>query len=738
MSGKMKECLPLIQNRCIQTFSNKAYTFSIDVKGSKLNVNDSLEEIDLQGTLKYPKSVGFIIGNEFCERFNYYGMRTILVLYLTDKLKYGEDQATVLFHVFTSLVYVFPLIGAVLADSWLGRFKTIWYLSVVYTFGAVVIALGAVPPLNLPVKEATVIGLLLIATGTGGIKPCVSAFGGDQFKIPEQAKQLATFFSLFYFAINAGSLISTTITPILRADVHCFGDKDCFSLAFSVPAVLMVLSLVIFIAGKRLYVIKPPSGNMILGVSQCISEAIKGRLREGKKTPSIHWLDYAEGKCGRKLIADTKALLKILVLYLPLPVFWALFDQQGSRWTFQATRMVGDIGGFTIKPDQMQVINPLLILGFIPLFNYIVYPVLSLVGIRRPLQKLTLGGLLAAAAFLLSAFVELELEGMDPKLPGLQEAQLRIYNGMPCSYNFMSSVPLKGNLSVPIMGVLEEKDLIVANSMAYNYTASSSDPNKCPSFVGEFNLHPGKATSYFIGTNEVQEFEDAPGKPKSGESALRILMNIPQDEDQSIVLKGVDFSVNINKTQTEMLHLAAGMYSLTVDGIEVASLKCDIGGVTVVVVEGSQDKGYSASLHTLVEANSLHIMWQLPQYVVMTAAEVMFSVTGLEFSFTQAPASMKSVLQACWLLTVAFGNIIVVVIAKLKFFDSQAQEFILFAAFMVADMLIFIVLAMRFKYIDQNDDSDIEEDAGHPNPAESQVGSKKDIGHSNDAFQSDK
>lgn len=75
------------------------------------------------------------------------------------------------------------------------------------------------------------------------IKPCVAAFGGDQFKLPEQAAQVATFFSLFYFSINAGSLISTTITPMLRSDVHCFGENDCYSLAFGVPAVLMITAI---------------------------------------------------------------------------------------------------------------------------------------------------------------------------------------------------------------------------------------------------------------------------------------------------------------------------------------------------------------------------------------------------------------------------------------------------------------------------------------------------------------
>lgn len=104
-------------------------------------------------------------------------------------------------------------------------------------------------------------GLSLIALGSGGIKPCVAAFGGEQFKLPEQAKQLATFFSLFYFAINAGSLLSTSITPILREDVDCFDMGDCFPLAFGVPAVLMIVAVLLFIGGKFLYRIMPNQGN---------------------------------------------------------------------------------------------------------------------------------------------------------------------------------------------------------------------------------------------------------------------------------------------------------------------------------------------------------------------------------------------------------------------------------------------------------------------------------------------
>lgn len=121
--------------------------------------------------------------------------------------------------------------------------RTIVYLSMVYAVGSVVLTLGAIPIMNLPASEATVIGLLLIAIGTGGIKPNVSAFGGDQFKLPEQAKHLATFFSIFYLSINLGSMISTMLTPILRENVHCFGELSCYSLAFGVPGALMIISI---------------------------------------------------------------------------------------------------------------------------------------------------------------------------------------------------------------------------------------------------------------------------------------------------------------------------------------------------------------------------------------------------------------------------------------------------------------------------------------------------------------
>lgn len=93
------------------------------------------------------------------------------------------------------------------------------------------------------IREFSLLGLFIIGVGTGGIKPCVSAFGGEQFVRPQQDKQLEQFFSYFYISINAGSLLSTLLTPILREDVQCFGQNSCFPLAFGVPAILMIVAI---------------------------------------------------------------------------------------------------------------------------------------------------------------------------------------------------------------------------------------------------------------------------------------------------------------------------------------------------------------------------------------------------------------------------------------------------------------------------------------------------------------
>lgn len=202
-------------------------------------------------------------------------MRAFLVLYLTLKLKFEEDSATVLYHVFTALVYFFSLFGAIIADSYLGKFLTIVSMSIVYATGSCLVTAGSVEVWKLDAVTFTMVGLFLVALGSGGIKPCVAVFGANQFQLPEQENFLPRYFSIFYFAINLGSFLSILGTPFLRDDINCFGEDDCFPAAFGLPALLMIISIFVFAFGKFFYKTMPVHGNMLARVFCCVGVRIK-------------------------------------------------------------------------------------------------------------------------------------------------------------------------------------------------------------------------------------------------------------------------------------------------------------------------------------------------------------------------------------------------------------------------------------------------------------------------------
>ncbi|XP_019766198.2 peptide transporter family 1 isoform X1 [Dendroctonus ponderosae] len=660
--------------------------------------DDSLrdEESTLE-KLPYPKSVFFIVSNEFCERFSYYGMRTILTLYLTEMLKYTEASAKVLYHTFTMFVYFFPILGAIVSDSWLGKFRTILYVSMVYAVGSILLALTAVDPLQIPQKEFTIVALLLIAVGTGGIKPCVTAFGGDQFVLPQQELQLAMFFSLFYFAINAGSLLSTFITPILRNDVECFGSNSCYPLAFAVPGVLMVISIAIFALGRPMYKIKQPKGNVFVNVVSCIWHAATHRKSSG---PVDHWLDRAEPKFGAKLVGDIKALLKVLVIYIPIPIFWALYDQQGSGWTFQAVRMDGNIGFYTILPDQMQVVNPLLILAFIPLFSYGVYPLLGKCNLlTTPLQRMVCGGFLAAAAFAVSAFVAMALEAKYPVLPEAGQAQVRVYDTTNCSYSFttINNTISNGTLT---NGYYENKYIDVpAGQLNVSFTFTSTVFN-CSERNWELEVDEEKAYGVYLTDLGVFSYEDKVEKSSDGYPLVRTLVS----DNSSVKYSHSEKSYALTVAVGSLVSLEyVGSYNIDLLN---KSAEFKLGGTYTVLIN-ADDLTYRVV--TVTNPNSVHMLWLLIQYVIITAAEIMFSITGLEFAYSQAPISMKSVVQGCWLLTTAVGNLIIVVIESMELFEKQSNDFFLYTAIMVVDLFFFMWLATRYEYVIDEDSSFVED-----------------------------
>jgi POT family proton-dependent oligopeptide transporter len=282
----------------------------------------------------------------------YYGMRAILVIFMTKFLMNAQgeldlmtdEQAKTWFHGFVTAVYFFPIFGAIISDAFFGKYRTILALSIVYCLGHLTLALD-------DTRIGLGVGLALIAIGSGGIKPCVSAHVGDQFG-ETNAGLLPKVFGWFYFAINVGALASILFAEPL---LHRFGP----SVAFGVPGVLMALGVAF--------------------------------LRE---------------VFSREGLA---ALGKLFIIYTFIAMFWALFDQQGSAWVLQAERMDRH---FIVDWDssQAQWLNPALVLLFIPLFNRVIYPAFDSFWPLTPLRKISIGLFLTVPAFLLPAWLEARLD----------------------------------------------------------------------------------------------------------------------------------------------------------------------------------------------------------------------------------------------------------------------------------------------------------------------------------------
>uniref|UniRef100_A0A8C8YYX7 Solute carrier family 15 member 2 n=1 Tax=Prolemur simus TaxID=1328070 RepID=A0A8C8YYX7_PROSS len=655
----------------------------------------------------YPLSIAFIVVNEFCERFSYYGMKAVLTLYFLYFLHWNEDTSTSIYHAFSSLCYFTPILGAAIADSWLGKFKTIIYLSLVYVLGHVIKSLGALPILGGPVVHTvlSLVGLSLIALGTGGIKPCVAAFGGDQFE-EKHADERTRYFSVFYLSINAGSLISTFVTPMLRGDVQCFGE-DCYALAFGVPGLLMVIALVVFAMGSKMYKKPPPEGNIVAQVFKCVWFALSNRFKNRSEDipKRQHWLDWAAEKYPKQLITDVKALTRVLFLYIPLPMFWALLDQQGSRWTLQATKMNGNLGFFVLQPDQMQVLNPFLVLVFIPLFDLVIYRLISKCGINfSSLRKMAVGMILACLAFAVAAAVEIKINGMAPPQPGPQEIFLQVLN----LANDEVKVTVLGN---------ENNSLLVESIKSFQKTPHYSKLHlKTKSQDFHFHLKYHNLSVYAEHSVEEKNWysliiredgksissmmvKDVEGKTTNGMTAVRFINTLHKDVNISV---GTDISLNVvedygvSAYRTVQRGEYPAVHCKTEDKDFSLNLGLlDFGAAYLFVITNSTSQGLQAWKMEDIPANKMSIAWQLPQYALVTAGEVMFSVTGLEFSYSQAPSSMKSVLQAAWLLTVAVGNIIVLVVAQFSGLVQWA-EFILFSCLLLVVCLIFSIMGYYY------------------------------------------
>ena len=354
---------------------------------------------------RLPRAVKYIIGNEACERFSFYGMSTILVPYMQQFLGWGHNTAESIYHYFVAAAYAMTVVGGWISDRFLGRYRTILWLSYGYVLGHAVLAAG---DLGFRVP-ALFIGLTLIVIGQSGIKPNLSAFVGDQFR-QEQRHLLDRVYSWFYFAINVGSATSQLVTPWLLAGCAFGALKLCENSAtawgFGVPGILMAAALAIYLAGRRSYVKVPPAGrdpNGFLAV-------LRTRLSGGE--------DAARKRHGEGAVEGMRSVFRIALVFLPIVAFWALYFQYGSSWFNQAEKMDRAILGWHLESAQMESLNAILILIMVPTFAYAVYPALERAGIRMTmLRRMAIGMFFAIPAFLSAAMVQSWIEaGAHPHI----------------------------------------------------------------------------------------------------------------------------------------------------------------------------------------------------------------------------------------------------------------------------------------------------------------------------------
>ncbi|VVB05657.1 unnamed protein product [Arabis nemorensis] len=357
----------------------------------------------------------FIIVVEIAERFAFYGLASNLITFLTNELGQSTATAAKQINTWIGVSCMFPILGAFLADSILGRFKTVLLTSFIYLLGMVMLPLSVTAVARGMREQVFFMALYVMAVGEGGHKPCVMTFAADQFG-EANAKEKATktsFFNYWYMAIVLASSIAVLALIFIQ-------ERVSWSVGFSVIAGSVGIAIVIFLIGIPKYRKQVPVGSPFTRVAQVIVAALKKwRLsstrhhyglcyEEEDKSPEksttakkiyllartnqfrfldkatiIDEIDNTSNKnkrnpwrlCSVNQVEEVKLLLRLVPIWLSLIMFCATLTQLNTFFLKQGSTMNRTIGNhFTIPPAAFQSIVGVTILILIPLYDRVFVP----------------------------------------------------------------------------------------------------------------------------------------------------------------------------------------------------------------------------------------------------------------------------------------------------------------------------------------------------------------------------
>jgi POT family proton-dependent oligopeptide transporter len=349
----------------------------------------------------HPKGLWVLFGTEMWERFNFYGMRALLTLFLVNSLMFQEKEASIIYGGFLGLCYLTPMLGGFISDRFLGNRNCIMLGGLLMALGQLFLfASASIFPSNLELaKTLMYAALFIIIFGNGFFKPNISSMVGSLYPKTEKNK-LDTAFTIFYMGINLGAFLGQLLCPLLGDVKDAGGVRDiyAFKYGFLAAAIAMLIGTLVFFLLKNKYVVTP-AGKPLGGLpsKNDSSDFEEGESQKATFTNSslmialfslmglgviffyvfgqnmIYSLIYASGITLAGLILSDKSLTKIekdriLVIYIVsffVIFFWAAFEQAGSSLTFIADNQTDrNFFGWQMPPSMVQIFNGVFVVAF--------------------------------------------------------------------------------------------------------------------------------------------------------------------------------------------------------------------------------------------------------------------------------------------------------------------------------------------------------------------------------------